>query len=65
MRSYLAGTLCLICTSRSTKLTPSIICPIPATPEIAAFAPEESVIPSTWGMPRTTSITAVRFKPMW
>lgn len=60
-----ANTLRLICSSRSTRLTPSRICPIPAMPEIAASAPLERSAPMTWITPRTTSITAVRFSPMW
>lgn len=61
---FSAGTLCPICTSSATRLTPNRICPIPAIPEIAAFMPEESAVPSTWGTPRTTSIIAVRFRPI-
>ena len=34
-----------------------------AMPEIDASIPEERASPSTWVTPRTTSITAVRFKP--
>lgn len=51
------------CSSRSTRLTPSRMCPIPETPETAASIPEESSIPSTWIAPRIASITAVRFSP--
>ena len=55
----------LICSRRSTRLTPSRMCPIPAIPEIAASVPLERLAPMTWVTPRTTSITAVRFSPMW
>ena len=60
-----ADTLRLICSSRSTRLTPSKMCPIPAIPEMAASEPLESSVPMTWVTPRTTSITTVRFSPMW
>ena len=58
-------TLRLIWSSRSTRLTPSRICPIPATPETAALMPEESSVPSTWATPRATNMAAVRFRPQW
>ena len=45
-------------------LTPSRMWPMPATPEIAAVIPAESSVPSTCGIPRTTSMTAVMFRPM-
>lgn len=51
------------CSSTSTMLTPSRICPTPAMPEIAASMPEERLVPSTWNTPRITSITTVRFRP--
>lgn len=60
-----SDTLRLICSSRSTRPTPSRMCPIPAMPEIAASAPLERLVPTTWVTPRTISITAVRFSPMW
>ena len=63
-QSCTADMLRLICTSRSSRLTPSRICPIPAMPEIAALMLEESAGTSTWVTPRTTSITAVRFRPI-
>ena len=54
-----SGMLRLNCSNTSTMLTPSRICPMPATPEIAALAPLESSVPSTCATPRTTIITAV------
>ena len=60
---YFSATLFLTCRSSITMLMPSRICPMPATPEIAAFMPAESSVPSTCGTPRTTNITAVRFRP--
>ena len=49
--------------STSTRLTPSRMWPMPATPEMAALAPAERGAPSTCSTPRTRNITAVRLRP--
>lgn len=38
---------CLTCSSKSTKLIPSRMCPIPAIPEIAALMPAGMAVPKT------------------
>lgn len=59
-----AEMLRLICNSRSVRLIPSSIWPIPAIPDIAAFIPEERGVPRTWVTPRTINIMDVRFRPI-
>lgn len=60
-----AGRLRRIWSSSRIRLTPSRIWPIPAMPEIDASRPEERAIPRTCVIPRTASMTAVRFRPTW
>lgn len=49
---------------KNTNPKPVRIWPMPATPLMAALAPEERAVPSTWVMPRTASMMAVRGTPI-